>query len=387
MKTAYFDCYSGISGDMILGALIDIGLEEDYLKKELEKVKISGYEIKVDNIIKNHINGTDVTVKIKGKQKNRGYKEIQNLIENSSLKEDVKKLSKQIFSKLALAESKIHKIPIDKIHFHEVGAIDSIVDVVGAVIGIKKLKLTNIYSSPLPLGKGFTICSHGKIPIPAPATLEILKNTPVYSADIPHEMVTPTGAAIITTFAKQFGSMPTMKINKIGYGAGKTDMQHPNFLRIMVGEIKHNYNFDATTMIETNIDDMNPEIYGYLVEKLYENGALDVFFTYIQMKKNRPGVKLSVISSVENVNNLADIIFSETSTFGIRFYETKRIKLSIEERNIKTKYGEVKVKIGKFKNQIITVSPEYEDCKKLASENDVPLKDVYELAKRMVNSE
>ncbi len=384
MKTAYFDCYSGISGDMILGALIDIGLEEDYLKKELEKIKISGYEIKVDNIVKKHINGTDVTVKIKEKQKNRGLKEIQNLIENSNLKEDVKKLSKQIFFKLALAESKIHNVPVEKIHFHEVGAIDSIVDVVGAVIGIKKLKLTNIYCSLLPLGKGFIICSHGKIPIPAPATLEILKNTPVYSTNIPHELVTPTGAAIITTVAQQFGTMPTMKINKIGYGAGKTDMEHPNFLRIVLGETQQDYNFDTTTMIETNIDDMNPEIYGYLVEKLYENGALDVFFTHIQMKKNRPGVKLSVISSGENVNNLADIIFNETSTFGIRFYETKRIKLMFEKQKIKTKYGEINVKIGRLKNQIITISPEFEDCKKIADKFNLPLKNVYEIAKRKI---
>jgi uncharacterized protein (TIGR00299 family) protein len=212
--------------------------------------------------------------------------------------------------------------------------------------------------------------------------LEILKNTPVYSADIPHEMVTPTGAAIITAFVKHFGTMPTMKINKIGYGAGKTDMDHPNFLRIVLGEIQHAYNFDTTTMIETNIDDMNPEIYGYLVEKLYENGALDVFFTHIQMKKNRPGVKLSVISSVENVNNLVDIIFNETSTFGIRFYETKRIKLMFEKQKIKTKYGEINVKIGRLKNQIITISPEFEDCRKIADRFNFPLKNVYELAKR-----
>ena len=384
MISAYFDCYSGISGDMILGALIDLGLKENYIKKELKKIKISRYELKIDKIKKNNITGTNLTVKIKEKQKKRGFKEIQKLIDESNLEKDVKKISKQIFLKLATAESKIHNISIEKIHFHEVGAIDSIIDIIGAVIGFKKMQLSNIYCSHLPLGRGFIECSHGKIPVPAPATLEILKNIPVYSTDIQHELVTPTGAAIITTFAKHFGPMPLMKINKIGYGAGKTNMEHPNFLRIILGEVPNNYNYDTTTIIETNIDDMNPEIYGYLVEKLYENGALDVFFTHIQMKKNRPGVKLSVISSVENVNNLADIIFSETSTFGIRFYETKRIKLMFEKQKIKTKYGEINVKIGRLKNRIITISPEFEDCRNIADRYNLPLKNVYELAKRKI---
>jgi len=384
MISAYFDCYSGISGDMILGALIDLGLKENYIKKELKKIKISRYELKIDKIKKNNITGTNLTVKIKEKQKKRGFKEIQKLIDESNLEKDVKKISKQIFLKLATAESKIHNISIEKIHFHEVGAIDSIIDIIGAVIGFKKMQLSNIYCSHLPLGRGFIECSHGKIPVPAPATLEILKNIPVYSTDIQHELVTPTGAAIITTFAKHFGPMPLMKINKIGYGAGKTNMEHPNFLRIILGEVPNNYNYDTTTIIETNIDDMNPEIYGYLVEKLYENGALDVFFTHIQMKKNRPGVKLSVISSVENVNNLADIIFSETSTFGIRFYETKRIKLMFEKQKIKIKYGEINVKIGRLKNRIITISPEFEDCRNIADRYNLPLKNVYELAKRKI---
>ena len=384
MKTAYFDCYSGISGDMILGALIDLGLDVNYLKKELGKLNISGYEIVVKKIEKNHIAGTDVEVIVMDIQKHRSLIDIFDIIENSRLEKEIKKISKKIFRKLAEAEGKIHNIEIDKLHFHEVGAIDSIIDVVGAVIGFKRLQIENVFCSRLPLGEGFISCSHGIIPIPSPATVEILKNVPVYSANIKHEMVTPTGAAIITSIARHFGNMPVIKINCVGYGAGKTEMKHPNLLRVFLGELQNEYNFDFSTMIETNIDDLSPEVYGYLVEKLFDNGALDVFFTNIHMKKNRPGVKLSVISPMEDINNLVNIIFTETSTFGIRVYETKRMKLSSEKQKVKTKYGEVTVKIGKLKNKIMSVSPEYEDCKKIAEKHNIPLKKVYELTKEKV---
>jgi len=385
LKVAYFDCYSGISGDMILGALIDLGLKQELLRKELEKIEISGYELKVDKIEKNNIIGTNVIVKLKGKQQERGLKEIEKLIDKSSLLEQVKIKSKQVFLKLANAEGKIHGISPYKVHFHEVGAIDSIIDIIGAVVGLENLKLSNIYCSAIPLGRGFVDCSHGRIPVPAPATLEILKKIPVYSNDISHELVTPTGAAIITTFAEHFGPMPLMKINEVGYGAGKTDMKHPNFLRVILGEIENNFKYDVTTIIETNIDDMNPEIYGYLIEKLLENGALDVFFTHIQMKKNRPGVKLSVICSNDNVNELANIIFEESSTFGVRFYETRRLKLEIKKCKIQTKYGKISVKIGLLKNKIHTISPEYEDCRKIANKYNVPIKEIYDLVKKKIN--
>jgi uncharacterized protein (TIGR00299 family) protein len=371
---------------MILGALINLGVDEEYLKKELKKIQISGFELHVSKVEKNHITGTDVLVKVFDIQKSRDISDINSLIENSTLSEDVKNLSKKIFFKLAEAESKVHNIDIEKVHFHEVGAIDSIVDIVGAAICIKKINLSNIYCSPLPLGKGFTKCSHGKIPIPAPATVEILKNIPVYFTDIPHELVTPTGAAIITSIAKKFGSMPMIKIEKIGYGAGKKEMDHPNFLRVFSGNSKDKYDSDSTTIIETNIDDMNPEIFGYLVEKLYKKGALDVFVTHIQMKKNRPGVKLSVISSHEKINELADIIFKETSTLGIRFYETKRLKLKIEKNIVQTKYGSVSVKIGLKEGKILTVSPEYEDCRKIADEHNLTLKSIYDLVKRKIKN-
>jgi uncharacterized protein (TIGR00299 family) protein len=384
MDIAYFDCYSGISGDMILGALFDLGLDEKYLINQLKKVDVSGYKLKVKKIEKKHILGTDVLIELHGKQKKRDFKEILELIDKSKLDKEIKEISKKIFSKIAFAEGKIHNINPEKIHFHEVGAVDSIIDIIGTVIVIKKMQLSNIICSPLPLGNGFVECSHGKIPVPAPATLEILKNIPAYSTKITNELVTPTGAAIISTLANQYGPMPLLKIKKIGYGAGKTDLEHPNFLRIILGETQSDFNYDVTTIIETNIDDMNPEIYGYLVEKLYDGGALDVFFTHIQMKKNRPGVKISVICKNVDVKEIANILFKESSTFGIRFYETKRLKLKIKKRKIQTKYGPISVKIGMLGNKIHTISPEYEDCRKIANKNNITLKEVYELAKKKI---
>ena len=238
MTIAYFDCFSGIAGDMILGALIDLGLDINELKNELKKLNISGYEIDVKNIEKNHITGKDVYITVKEKQHHRSLSDINNLIENSSLDVEVKELSKKIFLKLGKAESKIHNVDINEVHFHEVGALDSIIDIVGSAIGFKKLGIKDVFCSHLPLGKGFVKCSHGTIPIPAPATIELLKNIPVYQTDTNHEMVTPTGAAVITTVANNFGDMPLMKIKKVGYGAGKIDNEHPNLLRIFLGELE-----------------------------------------------------------------------------------------------------------------------------------------------------
>jgi uncharacterized protein (TIGR00299 family) protein len=239
MNIAYFDCFSGIAGDMIIGALIDLGVEIEFLKNELKKINLSGYKINVNKVEKNHITGIDVYIKVEKPQQYRSYSDIKKLIKNSSLDNEIKKNSIKIFQKIAQAEGKIHSIPTDKVHFHEIGAIDSIIDIVGAIICITKLELKEIYCSPLPLGKGFVKCAHGLIPIPAPATVEILKKTPIYQTNRKQELVTPTGAAIITTIAKKFGENPSMKINKIGYGAGKTKSIYPNLLRILLGEIEN----------------------------------------------------------------------------------------------------------------------------------------------------
>jgi hypothetical protein len=382
VKVAYFDCFSGISGDMILGALIDLGLDVGYLKGELGKLDISGYEIKARRVEKNHVFGTDFEVVVKEKQRPRSLLDILNLIEDSGLDVEVKRLSKKIFQKLGEAESKVHDISIDEVHFHEVGAVDSIIDIVGAAVGIKKLGVENVFCSNLPLGTGFISCAHGKLPVPSPATVEILKGVPVYYTNVRHEMVTPTGAAIITSISSCFGEMPLMKISRIGYGVGKTDMEHPNLLRVFLGDAEGDYGFEVTNVIETNVDDMNPEVYDYLFKKLFDNGALDVFLTNIQMKKNRPGVKLSVISAPEDVGRLLDIIFDETTTFGVRIYETRRAKLYVEKKTVRTKYGDVTVKIGKLDGVVKTVSPEYEDCRKVAERNKISLKEVYELVKK-----
>jgi len=383
MKIAYFDCFSGISGDMILGALVDAGLDINYLKKEFEKLSLSGYDVTARKVEKNHIFGTKVEIIVKERQRHRYLKDINGIIDNSELSGEVKKLSKRIFLRLAEAEGKVHNVDINKIHFHEVGAVDSILDVVGTSIGLEKLNIKRVYSSHLPLSRGFIKSSHGVIPLPAPATAELIKGVPVYSMNVDGELVTPTGAAIITTLTDDFGEMPLMKVDKVGYGAGRSDFEQPNLLRIFVGELtdESGYATDITNVIETNIDDMNPECYDYLIQRLFKCGALDVFFTNIWMKKNRPAVKLSVICPLGKTNQLIDIIFNETTTLGVRIYRTQRRKLCIERKRVKTKYGEVNVKIGKLNDEIKTVSPEYEDCKKIAKENDIPLKDVYDLAR------
>lgn len=383
MRIAYFDCFSGISGDMILGALVDMGLDIDYLRKEFKKLSISGYDVMAKKVEKNHIYGTKVDIIVKDKQTHRNLRDINKIIDDSTLDGKVKELSKKIFLRLAKAESKVHNVDINKIHFHEVGAIDSILDVVGASIGLKKLNIKKVYSSYLPLGTGFVKCSHGLIPIPAPATAQLIRGIPAYSTNVNGELVTPTGAAIITTLTNNFGKMPLMSIDKVSYGAGKSNFEQPNLLRVFTGKLinESDYAGDVTNVIETNIDDMNPEYYEYITQKLFKCGALDVFFTNIWMKKNRPSVKLSVICPLEKTDRLIDIIFNETTTFGVRVYKTKRRKLSVQRKKVKTKYGEINIKIGKLNNKIKTISPEYEDCKRIAEKNDMPLKDVYDLAK------
>ena len=379
MKTAYFDCFSGISGDMIIGALIDLGLDVNFLKKELEKFNLKEYRIEAKKIIKSGISATKFDVIENHKHHNhteRNLKEINKLIDNSRLDNETKDLIKKIFNKIAVAESRIHNKPINEIHFHEIGAIDTIIDVAGAVIGLRKLGINKIYCSKLNVGTGFVEFSHGKFPVPAPATAEILKNVPIYNNDTEAELVTPTGAAIITTLAEEFGGMPSMKVEKIGYGAGSKNLEQPNVLRVFLGEIGNNEN-EAINIIETNIDNMNPEIYPYVIDKLMENGALDAYLTNIIMKKGRPAIKLTALSEVKNTDKLIDIIFDETTTLGVRIYQATRKKLEREIKTIKTKYGNARVKISKLNNVVKNIMPEYEDCIRIAKKYKIPLKKVY----------
>ena len=393
MKVAYFDCFSGISGDMTVGALLDAGLKIEILEKELKKLGLTGYQLEVNKVVKKGISATRFKVKIKEEGVERGYKDILTILEKSKLDEEIKKESKKIFFNIAQAESKIHQKDIDRIHFHEIGGLDSIIDIISAVIGIKTLGVEAIYSSVLPVGKGFVKCAHGVIPVPAPATLELLKNIPTYSGGIESEMITPTGAAIIGTLAESFGERPLMKIERTGYGAGEKEFSIPNLLRVSIGEkilkgedLKDDYVSDEAMLVETNIDDMNPEFYDYIMEKLFSQGALDVFFTPIQMKKNRPANMLSIIVYKQDLKEILEVLFLESTTLGIRIREIKRLRLAQQNFLAETKYGKIRIKVGIFKGEIKNIAPEYEDCKKIAKQHQVPLKEVYEEAKKIANS-
>lgn len=388
MKIAYFDCFSGISGDMTVGALLDAGLKIETLEKELKKLGLSGYQLEVKKVVKKGISATQFKVKIKEEGVERRFKDILTILEKSKLDEEIKKGTKKIFFNIAQAESKIHQKDIDKIHFHEIGGLDSIIDITSAVIGIKTLGIEEIHSSALPVGKGFVKCSHGVIPVPAPATLELLKNIPTYSGGIESEMITPTGAAIISTLTKSFGKRPLMKIERIGYGAGEKEFTIPNLLRVSIGEkilkdenLKDGYVSDEAVLIETNIDDMNSEFYDYIMDQLFSQGALDVFLTPIQMKKNRPAHMLSIIVYEQNLKEILEVLFSESTTLGVRVREVKRLRLSQQNFMAETKYGKIKVKVGMFKGEIKNIAPEYEDCKKIAKQHQIPLKEIYEEAK------
>jgi len=376
MKIIYFDCFSGIAGDMIIGALLDGGLEISALRKELKKLPLTGYEIKAFKTEKQGIKGTKFEVKAPHEKTHRDLKDIIRIIEKSSLAKKIKDDSKKIFKRLAEAEAKVHGVDIDKIHFHEVGGVDAIVDILGAVIGLDILKVDKIYSSPLSFGKGYVKFSHGKFPVPAPATVELCKNIPVRYADIEGELVTPTGAAIITTLA-EFSPRLDFKIEKIGYGAGSMDLKEiPNLLRVMIGETELDLEQDEILVLETNIDNTTPEVLGYLTEKLLAKGALDVYLIPVIMKKGRPGTILSVICNIDKSNELSSIIFSETGTIGLRTQFHLRKKLSRKIEMVKTRFGKARVKVitdGKK----VHISPEFEDCRILADKNNIPLREVY----------
>jgi len=282
---------------------------------------------------------------------------------------------------------------MDKIHFHEIGGLDSIIDITSAIIGIKALGINEIYASAIPVGKGFVKCAHGLLPVPAPATLELLKGIPTYSGGIESEMVTPTGAAIISTLATGFGERPLMKIKEIGYGAGEKEFSIPNLLRVSTGEkiseekdLRDDYISDEAILIETNIDDMNPEFYDYIMDSLFSRGALDVFLIPIQTKKNRPAYILNIMVYEQNLKEVLEILFTESTTLGVRVREVKRLRLSQQNFMAETKYGKIRVKVGIFKGDIKNIAPEYEDCKKIAKQHQIPLKEIYEEAKKVTSN-
>jgi pyridinium-3,5-bisthiocarboxylic acid mononucleotide nickel chelatase len=385
LRAVYFDCYSGISGDMILGALFDLGVDPRKIRKALDTLELKGYKLKTHRVKRGLIAGTKVQVRIDksihSQPPARKYSDIKKLITDSGLSTTAKKNSLEIFKRIAKVEASIHKTTLEKIHFHEVGAVDSIVDIVGGVVAIESLKIDKIYASPLNVGEGFVQCAHGCLPVPAPATLKLLQGIPIFSNGIKKELTTPTGAAMIAFYADEFRSLPVMKIVDDGYGAGDHIIpEMPNLLRVILGEIK-DITHEELVVIETNIDDMNPEFYENVMDSLFKAGALDVYIDSIIMKKGRPANKISVLANRKDKEAMVQIIFQGTSSFGIRYYPVTRTVLDREIKSVKTSWGSVKVKIGKLDGKAIQVSPEYEDCKQISLKRNIPVKVVYNEAK------
>ena len=386
MKAAYFDCFSGISGDMTLGALVDAGCPLERLREDLKGLEVPDWQISAEKVWKNGMAATHVSVRTKDPQTHRSLNTILGIIEKSELGRDVRERASSIFRRLGEAEAAVHDVPIEKVHFHEVGAVDAIVDIVGACIGFSVLGIEEFACSPLNVGGGSAKMAHGMLPVPAPAAARLLLGKPTYSNGVQKELVTPTGAAIVATLCQSFGPQPPLRVQSIGYGAGATDLEgQPNVLRIMVGEsLQHlETEFDEEIrVIEANLDDLNPQVYGYFAEKALAAGALDVFTTPVQMKKGRPGTLLTLLCKPEDARKLTDLVFAETTTFGLRSYTAERRILPREWQRVQTRFGEVRMKIARANGKVLQVSPEYEDCRKLAEEKKVALREVMEEAMR-----
>jgi uncharacterized protein (TIGR00299 family) protein len=386
MNLAYFDCFSGISGDMTLGALIDAGCDVSHLRKELRSLQVSGWELTAEKVWKNGMAATYAKVKTEDHEKHRSLSEILEILNKSQLAPQVRDRAGAIFEKLGEAEARVHDVPLEKIHFHEVGAVDAIVDIVGACIAFNALGVDKFACSPLNVGGGTARMAHGVLPVPAPATANLLQGKPTYSNGVPRELVTPTGAAMVATLCESFGPQPSMTVSAIGYGAGTADLEgQPNVLRVMIGEsavkVVPGYH-EEISVIEANLDDMNPQIYGYFLEKALAAGALDVYTTPVQMKKNRPGTLLTVLCKPPDTDALTSMIFAETTTFGVRTTRAQRRILPREHVSVSTTFGEVRIKLSRVNGRILQVSPEFDDCRKLAVEKNVPLQQVINEALR-----
>ena len=378
---AYLDCFSGISGDMLLGALVDAGLSLEDLRADLSCLPLTGYEVRAERVTKRGLAATQVSVEVARDQAHRNLSDILAIIDRAGLPEAAAAPARQAFTRLAEAEARVHGRAVDEVHFHEVGAVDAIVDVVGACCGLHRLGVAEVHASPLPLGGGWVETQHGRLPVPAPATVELLKGVPTYGGPVEAELVTPTGAAILTTVCRSFGPMPAMTVCAVGLGAGRGDLTHPNLLRLFLGEAKPKLEAQALVMLETNLDDMNPELYDYLMERLFAAGALDIFYTPIVMKKSRPAALVSVLCEPAQAAALREIIFRETTTLGVRWHEVSRSCLEREWREVATDYGRVRVKVGRMGPDILTAAPEYEDCRELARATGAPVKVIYEAAR------
>ncbi len=390
-RAAYFECFSGASGDMILGALVDAGWSEQALREALAKIPLGGYSVTVREAQKGALFGTQVQITVTEPQPERDMDDILPIIEGSDLPDPVKANGKRLFWRLAEVEGLEHRQPPATVHFHEVGAVDSILDILGACAGLHDLGIAALYVSPINVGGGTTNSRDGILPVPGPATLELLKGRPIYASAYAGEFLTPTGALILSTLATDFGPMPPMRVERIGYGAGQRDFAIPNMLRVSIGELDQEpeqpgETADAAVMVETNIDDMNPEWLSYLADRLRAEGALDVTMTPVLMKKGRPGTVLSVLAAPAAVQPVLDRIFAETTTLGVRMYDVRRQKLRRRIETVTTPWGPVRVKVAQIGSVDRNHAPEYEDCQRLASAANVPLRDVYDAARRAMEA-
>jgi uncharacterized protein (TIGR00299 family) protein len=381
MKIAYLDCFSGVAGDMILGALIDAGVPVDAMRGEIAKLKIEGVDLKAEKCVRKGIMGTDLQVVTGHDHAHRHLSTIERIIDAADLTARVKERAKSVFRKLGEAEAAIHGIAIEKVHFHEVGAVDAIVDIVGACAGLDLLGVEKLYCSALNLGSGTVKAAHGVMPVPAPATAALVKGLPTYSDGPAVELTTPTGAAIVSTLAERFGPMPAMRIAAVGYGAGDREFpDRANMVRLVVGEASRAEESTEIFAIEANVDDMSPEWAGYVREQLLEQGALDVTLMPVFMKKDRPGYQIQALAKPEDRDRLGDLMLAETTTIGIRYYPAQRRVLERSWKTVATVYGDVRIKVASEGGVIRNFAPEYEDCKRVAHEKKVPLKMVWQQA-------
>jgi uncharacterized protein (TIGR00299 family) protein len=388
VRTAYFDCFSGISGDMILGALVDLGADLNKIRAGLKTLDLDGYKITRRTVRRGLLSGTKIHVVLdKTKRRrppSRHFKDIKKLLENSGLPKPVKARAVDVFHRIARAEAAVHGESIDRVHFHEVGAIDSIVDITGGLLALDNLGISRVLSSPINVGEGFVTCEHGMLPVPAPATLRLLEGIPCFSTGVPKELATPTGAGMIATLSEGFGPLPAMTVLGSGYGAGGHIIPTtPNMLRVILGECGAGEGTgERLAMVETQIDDMNPEFYGPVMERLFDAGAVDVTLTPLVMKKGRPATKISTLVGEAQKSAVIERLLRETSTFGVRFHEVGRVTLAREVRVVETSFGAVEVKLGILADRVIKVAPEYEACRKIAKRQNQPLQTVYDAARR-----
>jgi pyridinium-3,5-bisthiocarboxylic acid mononucleotide nickel chelatase len=380
-RIAYLDCFAGVSGDMVLGALLDLGLPAEVLDQGWRMLGLKGVQVKHEQVQRGGMMGIKVEVSDQGKQTIKNYGEMQKTIDGSTLPGEIKDLSLKILLRLAQAEAAIHGVKVDEVHFHEIGGIDTIVDVVGVALGIAHFHWETIICSPLPMGRGFVEAGHGRLPLPAPATVALLKGVPIVPAAVEGETVTPTGAAIVTSLASEFGSLPAMEVTGVGYGAGTRDPEGmPNLLRIIHGK-QVEEKAEGIWVLEADVDDMIPELLPYLIQLLLKEGALDAALIPIQMKKGRPGFTIRCLVTVAKREELAQLILRESTTLGVRIYPAERITLNREVQEVETKYGTIRIKVAfDREGKVINLMPEFESCRQAAEEKKVPLKEIYQEA-------